>query len=124
MFIFVFICLSFVCYDAACDVNYSRRYTQLSQRRTTTQEEEMASPKKSCVVNLAFLFVFVSISASVAADSSPDRTKTVEFNVKPGGVVHSFTEGIVSVCVNSSLYFTQLQLYVCNRCWVHTYHYD
>lgn len=95
-----------------------------SQRRTTTQEEEMARPKRSCVVNLAFLFVFVSISASVAADSSPDRTKTVEFNVKPGGVVHSFTEGIVSVCVKYFLYFTQLQGYVCERCLAYTYHCD
>lgn len=32
----------------------------------------------------------------VAANASSENAKTVEFNVKPGGVVHSFTEKIVS----------------------------
>ncbi|XP_022064670.1 myeloid-derived growth factor [Acanthochromis polyacanthus] len=46
------------------------------------------------VMNLAFLLLSVLISASVPAHASPERTKTVEFNVKPGGVVHSFTQEI------------------------------
>ncbi|XP_044055479.1 myeloid-derived growth factor [Siniperca chuatsi] len=50
----------------------------------------MAIQNNSCAVHLAFLLVFVLI----AANASPDKTKTVEFNVKPGGVVHTFTEGI------------------------------
>ncbi|XP_071777909.1 myeloid-derived growth factor [Centroberyx gerrardi] len=47
-----------------------------------------------CAINAAFLLVFVLISAFSVANASPDRTKTVEFNVKPGGVVHTFTEGV------------------------------
>ncbi|KAF3690909.1 Myeloid-derived growth factor [Channa argus] len=54
----------------------------------------MASLTKICVFNSAFLLVFVLISVVVPSDASTDRTKTVEFNVKPGGVVHTFTEGI------------------------------
>lgn len=54
----------------------------------------MASLNNFCVVNLAFLFVFVLISASVSADASADRTKTVELNVKPGGMVHTFSQSI------------------------------
>ncbi|XP_029003541.1 myeloid-derived growth factor [Betta splendens] len=52
----------------------------------------MASLTKSCGVNLAFVLEFVLILAFVSA--GPERTKTVEFNVKPGGVVHTFTQGI------------------------------
>ncbi|CAL1593655.1 unnamed protein product [Knipowitschia caucasica] len=43
-----------------------------------------------CSVSFAVLLVIV-LSISEAAS---DRTKTVELNVKPGGVVHTFTEGI------------------------------
>lgn len=57
-----------------------------------------------CVVNVAFLFVYALIAACVPAEASAEQTKTVEFNVKPGGVVHTFTEGIVSNC-NTCLYF-------------------
>lgn len=45
-------------------------------------------------MNLALLLLSVLISASVPAHASPEQTKTVEFNVKPGGVVHSFSEGV------------------------------
>lgn len=65
----------------------------------------MATQNNFCAVNLAFLLVFVLI---VPVDASPDRTKTVEFNVKPGGVVHTFTEAIVSEIIKYCLYFTQL----------------
>uniref|UniRef100_A0A3Q3JNU3 Myeloid-derived growth factor n=1 Tax=Monopterus albus TaxID=43700 RepID=A0A3Q3JNU3_MONAL len=49
---------------------------------------------------LGFLFGFMDFytgvpdKAFVFADASSEQTKTVEFNVKPGGVVHTFTEGI------------------------------
>lgn len=68
----------------------------------------MATEINLCVMKLAFVFVFVSVSAFVPAGASPERTKTVEFNVKPGGVVHTFTEGIVSDCIEYPLYFTLL----------------
>ncbi|TNN89287.1 Myeloid-derived growth factor [Liparis tanakae] len=42
----------------------------------------------------ATLLVFGLFAAFVPVDASADRTKTVEFNVKPGGVVHTFTEAI------------------------------
>lgn len=69
----------------------------------------MATHKNLCAVNLAFLLVFVLMSASVQVDATPEGTKTVEFNVKPGGVVHTFTEGIVSDCIKYSLYFTLIR---------------
>ncbi|XP_041647805.1 myeloid-derived growth factor [Cheilinus undulatus] len=52
----------------------------------------MASLHHFCSAHFAFLLFTVSVLVSVHA--SADRTKTVEFNVKPGGVVHTFTEGI------------------------------
>ncbi|XP_074491429.1 myeloid-derived growth factor [Sebastes fasciatus] len=54
----------------------------------------MTSLNNFCAANLAFLLVFVLISAFLPVDASADGTKTVEFNVKPGGVVHTFTEKI------------------------------
>ncbi|TKS74607.1 Myeloid-derived growth factor [Collichthys lucidus] len=50
----------------------------------------MATCNKFCGVTLACALVF----ALFAAEASSENTKTVEFNVKPGGVVHTFTEGI------------------------------
>lgn len=38
----------------------------------------------------------VLLSVLVAANASSENAKTVAFNVKPGGVVHSFSEKIVS----------------------------
>ncbi|KAM7409888.1 hypothetical protein PAMA_001398 [Pampus argenteus] len=54
----------------------------------------MESPNNFCAVNLAALLVFVLISACVPVNASSERTKTVEFNVKPGGVVHTFSQEI------------------------------
>ncbi|XP_072245617.1 myeloid-derived growth factor [Leuresthes tenuis] len=54
----------------------------------------MAYQKNVCVVKMAFQFFCVLISAGALVEASPDQTKTVEFNVKPGGVVHTFTENI------------------------------
>ncbi|XP_059197295.1 myeloid-derived growth factor [Centropristis striata] len=54
----------------------------------------MASKNNFCSVNLAFLLVFVLTAAVVLVDASADRSKTVQFNVKPGGVVHTFTEAV------------------------------
>lgn len=60
----------------------------------------MASKKNFCAVHLASVLAFVLIAAFVPIDASSDSTKTVEFNVKPGGVVHTFTESIVSDCIS------------------------
>lgn len=57
----------------------------------------MATQNNVCAVNSALLLVCVLTAVCVPADASPDQTKTVEFNVKPGGVVHTFSEGIVSI---------------------------
>lgn len=65
----------------------------------------MATPNNFCAVRLAFLVVFASIAAFVPVDASPDSTKTVELDIRPGGVVHTFTEGIVSDCIKYSLSF-------------------
>ncbi|KAM9357570.1 myeloid-derived growth factor [Symphorus nematophorus] len=55
----------------------------------------MATQNNFSAVHLASLLVFVLIAAAfVPADASSESTKTVEFNVKPGGVVHTFSEGI------------------------------
>lgn len=73
----------------------------------------MASLQRFCFFNLAFLLVL--ISSFIRGDASAGRTKTVEFNVKPGGVVHSFTEGIVRSSVNSHLNVTELHNFVINH---------
>uniref|UniRef100_A0A8C8DZV6 Myeloid-derived growth factor n=1 Tax=Oryzias sinensis TaxID=183150 RepID=A0A8C8DZV6_9TELE len=54
----------------------------------------MANPGPFCVHNTAFLLLCGIIAVFAAAEASSEKTKTVEFNVKPGGVVHSFTEGL------------------------------
>uniref|UniRef100_A0A3B3IIT8 Myeloid-derived growth factor n=1 Tax=Oryzias latipes TaxID=8090 RepID=A0A3B3IIT8_ORYLA len=54
----------------------------------------MTNPGPFCVHNMAFLLLCGIIAVFVAAEASSEKTKTVEFNVKPGGVVHSFTEGV------------------------------
>ncbi|XP_074524485.1 myeloid-derived growth factor [Halichoeres trimaculatus] len=54
----------------------------------------MATLNHFCVVNFAFLLILALIAAFVPVHASADQTKTTEFNVKPGGVVHTFTEGI------------------------------
>lgn len=54
----------------------------------------MALQSNFSVLNSLFLLVSVLFAASVPAEGSPDRSKTVEFNVKPGGVVHTFSDGI------------------------------
>ncbi|CAL8308336.1 unnamed protein product [Lota lota] len=46
------------------------------------------------VINCVNFFVFVVIADLSTASASSDGTKTVEFNVKPGGVVHTFSETI------------------------------
>ncbi|XP_040040491.2 myeloid-derived growth factor [Gasterosteus aculeatus] len=43
---------------------------------------------------LSFLLIFGWVAGFVPVEASPEGTKTVEFNVKPGGVVHTFTEAI------------------------------
>lgn len=55
----------------------------------------MATQKNFGVVRLAFA-VFALIVSLVPVDASADSTKTVELDIRPGGVVHTFTEGIVS----------------------------
>uniref|UniRef100_A0A3Q4HH07 Myeloid-derived growth factor n=1 Tax=Neolamprologus brichardi TaxID=32507 RepID=A0A3Q4HH07_NEOBR len=54
----------------------------------------MARQSNTCAGNLAFLFALALIAARVPAEASEEQAKTVEFNVKPGGVVHTFSEGI------------------------------
>ncbi|XP_047443117.1 myeloid-derived growth factor [Mugil cephalus] len=54
----------------------------------------MARQSNSSVLNSVLLLVLALSSTSVHAQASSDGTKTVEFNVKPGGVVHTFTEGV------------------------------
>ncbi|KAI3368267.1 hypothetical protein L3Q82_007984 [Scortum barcoo] len=52
------------------------------------------------------LLLVVLLSVCVRAEASPDQTKTVEFNVKPGGVVHTFSERVGK----SYLFFTQFKV--------------
>lgn len=63
----------------------------------------MATGVSAAFLNCSFLFVLAVLSASVLVGTSAEQTKTVEFNVKPGGVVHTFSEGIVSNGVTLTL---------------------
>uniref|UniRef100_A0A1A7WNG7 Chromosome 19 open reading frame 10 n=1 Tax=Iconisemion striatum TaxID=60296 RepID=A0A1A7WNG7_9TELE len=54
----------------------------------------MAHQRNFPFTNMSFLFLCALVSVCVLTEASPENTKTVEFNVKPGGVVHSFIERI------------------------------
>ncbi|XP_068599825.1 myeloid-derived growth factor [Brachionichthys hirsutus] len=51
----------------------------------------MASQINLCAVHAAILVMFMLIAAFVPVDAS---SKTVPFNIKPGGTVNTFTESI------------------------------
>ena len=83
-----------------------KKHVTLSGRRTrgeaerplwsshTGQQEEMATELTCRVVT--WMFVLVLVSSIVPTAAAAEQTKTVEFNVKPGGVVHTFSQSIVS----------------------------
>ncbi|XP_061594274.1 myeloid-derived growth factor [Cololabis saira] len=54
----------------------------------------MINLRDSSVVNAMFFLLCMLISVSVPVEASSADTKTVEFNVKPGGVLHTFAERI------------------------------
>uniref|UniRef100_UPI0037E7A83F myeloid-derived growth factor n=1 Tax=Semicossyphus pulcher TaxID=241346 RepID=UPI0037E7A83F len=54
----------------------------------------MATQNNSCAFHQAILLVFVLVAAFVPTDAFPENKKTVDFNVRPGGMVHTFTESI------------------------------
>ncbi|KAM3620239.1 uncharacterized protein V6R79_020182 [Siganus canaliculatus] len=54
----------------------------------------MATKNPFCDFLFSFLLVFVYLCGLVSVAASSELTKTVEFNVKPGGMVHSFSERI------------------------------
>lgn len=45
------------------------------------------------VLNVALILLLITAKS---ASASQERTKTEEFNVRPGGVVHSFSQKMVS----------------------------
>lgn len=47
-----------------------------------------------CAIHFSVFLSFIFALAFATVEASSERTKTVEFNVKPGGVVHTFTDGI------------------------------
>lgn len=55
----------------------------------------MATQNKFFAGYSAAVLAFLLLAVFFTVDAK-DSTKTVEFNVKPGGVVYTFTEGIVS----------------------------
>lgn len=73
-----------------------------------SKQEEMATQNNFCAFHVAFLLVFALTTAFIPAGASSPSTKTVEFNVKPGGVVHTFSEGVVSDFAQYFLYIAQL----------------
>lgn len=93
--------------DVECDDIHSGRDTGAVAYTSWEEEEDMARQSNTCTGGLAFLLVFVLISPCVPVEASDEQTKTVEFNVKPGGVVHTFSEGIVSDCTEGCLQFMQ-----------------
>ncbi|KAJ8374636.1 hypothetical protein SKAU_G00052160 [Synaphobranchus kaupii] len=54
----------------------------------------MASSRSHCFGSSSALIVSLIFMLILAFTSAKERTKTVEFNVKPGGVVYTFTEKI------------------------------
>lgn len=58
----------------------------------------MACQKNFATARLLSLAACALIAASVSADASAESAKTVELDIKPGGVVQTFTQAIVSDC--------------------------
>lgn len=58
--------------------------------------EEMASETNSIAVRLLTLAACALIAAIVPVRSSTESTKTVDLDIRPGGVVETFTQAIVS----------------------------
>lgn len=58
----------------------------------------MACQKNFVTVRLLSLAACALIAAFVSAGVSAESTKTVELDIRPGGVVQTFTEAIVSDC--------------------------
>lgn len=50
--------------------------------------------------HLAFLVAFALTAAFVSADASAESTRMVELDIRPGGVVQTFTEAIVIDYIN------------------------
>ncbi|CAL8254384.1 unnamed protein product [Merluccius merluccius] len=66
-----------------CDVRYTGTYVQTRNCRI------------SIVIHYVCLLVVLVVMADPsAADSAADGTKTVQFDVKPGGVVHTFSDTV------------------------------
>ncbi|CAI5639527.1 myeloid-derived growth factor [Oreochromis niloticus] len=87
--------LFYIVRDVESDDTHSGRDTGGAARTSCrSEEEDMARQSNTCAGNLAFLFALALIAARVPAEASEEQAKTVEFNVKPGGVVHTFSEGI------------------------------
>lgn len=59
--------------------------------RESRKKEEMAIHNNLFAVRLAFVVALAFLPADVSAES----TKTVELDIRPGGTVYTFTEGIV-----------------------------
>lgn len=59
--------------------------------RESRKKEEMAIQNDLFAVRLAFVVALAFLPADVSAES----TKTVELDIRPGGTVYTFTEGIV-----------------------------
>lgn len=86
-----------------CHLQLHQEHRRRSERRKKTKE--MAKQTNFGVVRLAFLAVFSLIVSFVPVGASADSTKTVDLDIRPGGVVHTFTEGIVSDWMNYCLCF-------------------
>ncbi|KAJ0065065.1 hypothetical protein NL108_005534, partial [Boleophthalmus pectinirostris] len=53
-----------------------------------------ATSNMFCTVTFSSSMAFIFVLVLATTEASSEKTKTVEFNVKPGGVVHTFKEGI------------------------------
>lgn len=58
--------------------------------------EEMANETNFIAVRLLSLAACALIAAIVPVNASTDSTKTVDLDIRPGGVVETFTQKIVS----------------------------
>ncbi|XP_061635275.1 myeloid-derived growth factor [Phyllopteryx taeniolatus] len=61
---------------------------------THTQKGKMATTNKFYVTHLSACLLFVVFLSQYPAEASDDQTKTVEFDVKPGGTLYTFAESI------------------------------
>lgn len=83
------------------------RVTKLTKalEQKERKREEMASGTKPITVRLLTFAAFALIAVFVPVRASTESTRTVDLDIRPGGVVETFTQAIVSYWNSHRFYY-------------------